>query len=89
MFSTGIGYHTAKFLARKGAKVYLGARSESKASEAIYQLEQEGLGHGQVIWLKFDLSDPRLAKESAEHFLKRESGYAFSFNILNCITYSQ
>lgn len=72
-FSTGIGYHTAKLLARKGAKVYLGARNESKASGAIHQLEQEGLGHGQVIWLKVDLSDPRLAKEAAEEFLRRES----------------
>ena len=72
-FSTGIGYHTAKFLARKGAKVYLGARNESKASGAISQLEQEGLGRGQVLWLKVDLSDPRLAKESAEDFLRRES----------------
>lgn len=59
-------------LARKGAKVYLAARDESKATGAIASLEAEGLGNGQVLWLKLDLSDPREAKKSAEEFLKRE-----------------
>ncbi|KAF8190180.1 NAD-P-binding protein [Pholiota molesta] len=71
--NTGIGYHTVKFLARKGAKVYLGARNEAKAKEAIIQLEREGLGPGQVIWLHVDLADPRWAKMAAEDFLQRES----------------
>ena len=100
-FSRGIGYHTAKFLARKGAKVYLGARNESKASGAISQLEQEGLGRGQVLWLEVDLSDPRLAKESAEDFLRRESrldilgeyycslSFSTSVHLKSCITCSQ
>lgn len=70
--STGIGYHTVKFLARKGAKVYLGARSEVKAKLAIAALEQEGLGSGVVVWLDVNLSDPRWAKKAAEEFLKRE-----------------
>ncbi|KAF8156644.1 hypothetical protein B0H34DRAFT_469564 [Crassisporium funariophilum] len=71
--NTGIGYHTVKFLARKGAKVYLGARSESKAMAAIFQLEREGIGSGQVLWLKVDFSDPRWAREAAQRFLGRES----------------
>ncbi|KAF9465090.1 NAD-P-binding protein [Collybia nuda] len=73
--NTGIGYETVKCLARRGAKVYLGARNESKATGALARLEQEGLGpgNGQVIWFKVDFSDPRLAKEAAEAFLKRES----------------
>ncbi len=39
------------------------------------QLEVEGLGpgHGEVIWLNLDLSDPRDAKKSAEEFLEREA----------------
>jgi NAD(P)-dependent dehydrogenase (short-subunit alcohol dehydrogenase family) len=71
----GIGYETVKFLARRGAKVYLGARDESKATGALEKLKEEGLspGDGQVIWLGFDYSDPRLAKKAAEEFLKRET----------------
>ncbi|KAF8970377.1 hypothetical protein BDZ97DRAFT_1914683 [Flammula alnicola] len=71
--NTGIGYHTVKFLARKGAKVYLGARNETKALEAITQLEREGLGSGEVLWLNVNLGDPRWAKKAAEDFLRRES----------------
>lgn len=71
--STGIGYHTVKFLARKGAKVYLGARNKSKAMAAICQLEEEGIGPGEVVWLPINLSDPQWAKKAAEEFLEKES----------------
>jgi NAD(P)-dependent dehydrogenase (short-subunit alcohol dehydrogenase family) len=60
-------------LARRGAKVYLGARDESKATGAISKLQAEGLGRGQVVWLKVDFSDPRLAKKAANEFMHRES----------------
>ena len=39
--NAGIGYHTAKHLALKGARVYIGARSATKASEAIRKMTQE------------------------------------------------
>ncbi|KAG1796067.1 uncharacterized protein HD556DRAFT_1362675 [Suillus plorans] len=70
----GIGYSTVKHLARHGAKVYMGARNQSKAEEAIAQLKAEGLGpgNGDVIWLDLDLKDPRNAKEAAEVFMKQE-----------------
>lgn len=42
--STGVGYHTVKILAQHGAKVYMAARSESKAKAAIEQLRMDGLG---------------------------------------------
>ena len=71
--STGIGYHTVKLLARRGAKVYLGARNESKAKAAIAELEREGLGSGQVVYLHVDLSDPRWAQEAANEFLTKET----------------
>lgn len=71
--NTGIGYETVKQLARRGAKVYLGARDESKATGAIAKLQAEGLGQGQVVWLKVDFSDPRLAKRAAEEFIDCES----------------
>jgi NAD(P)-dependent dehydrogenase (short-subunit alcohol dehydrogenase family) len=46
----------------------------SQATEAIAQLEAEGLGpgNGQVLWLKLDLSDPRNAKKAAEEFAAKE-----------------
>ena len=74
-FSRGIGYATVKHLARAGAKVYLAARDEKAASDAIQRIKSEGLspGDGEIIWLKLDLSDPREAKKSAEAFLKLES----------------
>ncbi|PPQ66637.1 hypothetical protein CVT24_006929 [Panaeolus cyanescens] len=68
----GIGYHTIKFLARAGAKVYLGARSEAKAKAAIAQLKEDGIGSGEVVWLKMDFSNARYAKKAAEDFLERE-----------------
>lgn len=72
--STGIGLATVQHLARAGAKVYLAARNESRATGAMAQLDAEGFapGNGEVVWLKLDLSDPRDAKKSAEEFLKRE-----------------
>jgi NAD(P)-dependent dehydrogenase (short-subunit alcohol dehydrogenase family) len=73
--SSGLGYASIKYLARRGAKVYLAARNETKANDAIARLKEEGLdpGNGEVVWLKLDLSDPREAKKSAEHFLTLES----------------
>ncbi|KAG7446779.1 NAD-P-binding protein [Guyanagaster necrorhizus] len=70
--NTGIGYWTVLHLARKGAKIYLAARNETKALDAIKSITEAGIGSGEVIWLPFDLKDPRLAKKAAEDFLSRE-----------------
>ncbi|KZT38151.1 NAD(P)-binding protein [Sistotremastrum suecicum HHB10207 ss-3] len=73
--SAGIGKYTALHLARRGAKVYLAARNESKTLNAIKDLELEGLGpgNGTLQYIQLNLSDPRSAKKSAEEFLQRES----------------
>ncbi|KAF8970385.1 NAD-P-binding protein [Flammula alnicola] len=73
--NVGIGLATVRHLVRAGAKVYLAARNESRATRAIAQLEEEDLGpsKGEILWLKLDLSDPRDAKKAAEDFLKRET----------------
>ncbi|KAG2360580.1 hypothetical protein BDR07DRAFT_1335518 [Suillus spraguei] len=72
--NAGIGYSTVKHLARRGAKVYMAARNQNKAEEAIAQLKAEGLGpgNGDIIWLELDLKDPRNAKKAAEEFMKQE-----------------
>ncbi|KAF8965855.1 hypothetical protein BDZ97DRAFT_1810018 [Flammula alnicola] len=71
--NTGIGYATVKHLARTGAKVYLGARSEEKGKAAVAKLQQEGIGSGEVAWFSCDLGTPALAKKSAEDFLLLEN----------------
>jgi len=71
--NTGIGYATIQMLARKGAKVYMAARSEERALEAIKQLQSENINDGSVHWLKLDLSDPRAAKRAAQEFLEKET----------------
>jgi len=59
-------------LARKGAKVYIAARDEGRATKAIEQLKSENINDGSVYWLKLDLSDPRAAKSAANQFLEKE-----------------
>ncbi|PPQ66632.1 hypothetical protein CVT24_006924 [Panaeolus cyanescens] len=66
--NTGIGYTTVRNLAHKGAKVYLGSRSEQKGKLAIQQLEAEGIIAGQVVWLECDIGTPALATAAAERF---------------------
>ncbi|KAI8986748.1 NAD-P-binding protein [Trametes punicea] len=72
--NSGIGYATVQHLARRGAKVYIGARNEERAKAAIERLRAEGLqpGDGPLDWFHLDLSDPRKAKLSAEAFLAKE-----------------
>ncbi|KZS87497.1 NAD-binding protein [Sistotremastrum niveocremeum HHB9708] len=64
--------YTILHLARQGAKVYMGARNESKATGAIKQLELEGIGSGRIEYHHLDLADPHEAKKSAEEFMKKE-----------------
>ncbi|KAJ4468745.1 hypothetical protein J3R30DRAFT_3714196 [Lentinula aciculospora] len=71
----GTGLATVKHLAQAGATVYMAARNEAKAKEAIKRLDCEGLepGNGQVKLLKLDLSDPKEAKRAAEVFMEKET----------------
>ncbi|KAF9473592.1 NAD(P)-binding protein [Pholiota conissans] len=82
--NTGIGYSTVKHLARKGAKVYLGARSEEKGKAAVEKLQGEGIGAGEVVWLPCSFNTPAQAKEAAEHFLKLENRLDILVNNAGC-----
>lgn len=51
--SSGIGEAAAKSLARKGAKVVLGARREDKLSQLVAEIEKEG---GQAVYQQLDVT---------------------------------
>jgi NADP-dependent 3-hydroxy acid dehydrogenase YdfG len=51
--SSGIGEATAKLLARKGAKVVLGARREDKLKQIALEIEKEG---GQAVYRELDVT---------------------------------
>lgn len=70
--NTGIGYETTFELVRNGAKVYLAARSEARAVEAIQKIEAAKM-KGTVKWLKIDLQDLSSVKTAAKEFSAAES----------------
>ncbi|KAI0074940.1 NAD-P-binding protein [Panus rudis PR-1116 ss-1] len=73
--NTGIGYWTTAHLSKRGAKVYMASRNESKAKDAISRIEawNTASDRGPAIYHHLDLSDPREAKQSAEAFLAQET----------------
>ncbi|KAK7694262.1 hypothetical protein QCA50_001442 [Cerrena zonata] len=73
--TAGIGFWNAAHLSKRGAKVYIAARNESKATGAISRIEawNPSPNRGPILFHKLELDDPRDAKKSAEAFLARES----------------
>ena len=71
-YSAGVGFATVQHLAQRGARVYMGARSEVKAQAAIDRLKESGMGSGEVHHLLLDLSDVNAAEASAKSFLEKE-----------------
>ncbi|KAI0686200.1 hypothetical protein C8Q76DRAFT_862721 [Earliella scabrosa] len=70
--NTGIGRETVKALLRKNAKVYLAARSPTKARKAIEELAAE-TGGKTAHFLQLDLSDLSAVRDAAHEFARRES----------------
>jgi len=72
--NAGVGYESVKHLASHGAKVYLAARSEQRATEAIAKLRQEGAfgKGGSVEFLHVDLSCLKDVKTAAEQLVQKE-----------------
>ncbi|OLN95480.1 putative oxidoreductase C736.13-like protein 4 [Colletotrichum chlorophyti] len=71
--NAGIGYHTVRQLAAKGAKVYLAARSESRAKEAIKRLldEKPSIPEENLVWLRLDLSSQAQVVDAARELLAK------------------
>ncbi|KAK0469223.1 NAD(P)-binding protein [Desarmillaria tabescens] len=76
--NTGCGRETVKALLSHGAKVYLAARSEEKAKEAIVKLKEET--GAEAIFLSLDLADLVSVRRAAEEFLSKEKKLRILFN---------
>ncbi|KAL7805010.1 NAD(P)-binding protein [Trichoderma aethiopicum] len=72
--NAGIGFQTVKQLAMHGAQVYLGARSEARAKQAIDSIlsENHSITKDRLIWLPLDLSKPSNIVEAAQLLSSRE-----------------
>lgn len=77
--NAGVGFETVRWLLKKNAKVYLAARSEQRARDAIAKLESDKLP-GTVEFLQLDLSDIKNIKNFASSFLAKENRLDLLFN---------
>jgi NAD(P)-dependent dehydrogenase (short-subunit alcohol dehydrogenase family) len=66
------GYHTVFHLAKHNAKVYLGARSEAKATTKISEIKSQ-IPNADVRFLKMDLMNLGSVVSAAQEFLSEES----------------
>ena len=66
--NTGIGLATATELARRGGRVYVACRSESKGSHAVASIVAE-TGNANVVYLPLDLADLGSVRACADAFL--------------------
>jgi NAD(P)-dependent dehydrogenase (short-subunit alcohol dehydrogenase family) len=72
--NTGVGYQLATILYGKNAKVYVAARTESKAKDAIESIKKtHPTSKGGLEYLHLDLSDLTSIKPTVEDFLSRET----------------
>lgn len=76
--NTGLGFETAKSLLLHNAKVYIGARSQTKAEQAIKKLRE--LTGKEALFLKLDLGDLKAVKSAANGFLSKETELHILFN---------
>jgi NAD(P)-dependent dehydrogenase (short-subunit alcohol dehydrogenase family) len=63
----GIGFEVARQLARRGFRVFLGARNEKAGGAAAEKLSEEG----DVIFLKIDISDANSIRAAAEELSRQ------------------
>lgn len=63
--NTGIGYVTAREIARKGGKVYMACRNKEKAESAIQNIKKE-VPECQLEFLELDLASMKSAAQAAD-----------------------
>jgi NAD(P)-dependent dehydrogenase (short-subunit alcohol dehydrogenase family) len=69
LFRHSSGRPTVAHLAARGARVYLAARSTSRADEAIKAIKAE-IPTADIVHLQLDLADLNSVKKAAEEFLR-------------------
>ncbi|KAI3331281.1 short-chain dehydrogenase [Ustulina deusta] len=85
--NSGLGKELVKILYSKHAKVYVAARSESKAKKAIEEVRQlYPTSKGELAYLYLDLSDLATIKKSADDFLAKEQRLDVLFNNAGVMT---
>jgi NAD(P)-dependent dehydrogenase (short-subunit alcohol dehydrogenase family) len=72
----GIGFEVGRQLARKGFRVFLGARNEKAGEAAAEKLRSEGVkdDYGEITFLKIDVADAESVERAAEEF-SRQAAY--------------
>eukprot|EP01117_Protostelium_nocturnum_P019764 TRINITY_DN8650_c0_g1_i1.p1 TRINITY_DN8650_c0_g1~~TRINITY_DN8650_c0_g1_i1.p1 ORF type:complete len:329 (-),score=103.92 TRINITY_DN8650_c0_g1_i1:84-1070(-) len=70
--NSGIGKETCVELAKKGAKVYMGARNKERALPALEEIKNRAGDDAKVEWLELDLEDLGSVKRAAEKVKKGE-----------------
>jgi retinol dehydrogenase-12 len=79
--NTGVGKQLAQILYSKNAKVYIAARSEDKAKQAIEDIKKATpTSTGILAFLKLDLNDLTTIKPTVERFLASETKLHVLFN---------
>ncbi|KAJ4422057.1 short-chain alcohol dehydrogenase [Gnomoniopsis sp. IMI 355080] len=79
--NTGLGKEIARMLYSKNAKVYMMARSEEKTHEAIKEIKTSlPNAHGELHFIRLDLSDLKSIRQSVDEFLSREHQLHLLFN---------
>ncbi|KAK0433249.1 NAD(P)-binding protein [Armillaria borealis] len=76
--NTGIGKETVRALLRRNAKVYMAARTEMKARNAIRELLKDT--GKEAIFLKLDLASLESVREAAADFKSKETELHILFN---------
>ncbi|KAH8659996.1 short-chain dehydrogenase [Xylariales sp. PMI_506] len=72
--SGGLGKELTQILYAQNAKIYVAARSEAKATNAIADIKAKvPLSKGEMIFLHLDLDDLTGIKKSAQEFLAKET----------------
>ncbi|PYH65787.1 short chain dehydrogenase, partial [Aspergillus vadensis CBS 113365] len=72
--NAGLGYETIRQLSKHNpARIYLAARSRTKAKQAITQLDRENPGLTKIRFLQLDLASFESVKEAAADFLRQET----------------
>ncbi|XP_054152544.1 retinol dehydrogenase 12-like [Oppia nitens] len=77
--NTGIGKETARDLAKRGAKIIIGCRDESRANEAINDIKRE-IPLADIMAIKLDLSSLKSIRKFAETLANNYQSIAILIN---------